>query len=162
MPLRTSLPASLSLYFDLSLFFISIPLSLSLPPTVLPTLSLNSLYSLCLRRSSHALTLPPTLLSSHLTGDIVCLQEVQLDHYEQHLNPFMRVRKNIANILVIKTRHWNLRYSPILHSFIYLFIYLSLLHTSVISSFFHRSHPQMFLVARIHFCNYLSNSTPSF
>lgn len=23
-------------------------------------------------------------------GDIVCLQEVQVDHYEQHINPFMQ------------------------------------------------------------------------
>lgn len=23
-------------------------------------------------------------------GDIVCLQEVQADHYEQHINPFMQ------------------------------------------------------------------------
>ena len=24
-----------------------------------------------------------------MQGDVVCLQEVQADHYEKHLNPFM-------------------------------------------------------------------------
>ena len=42
---------------------------------------------------THILSLadtPALLFSLSLPGDIVCLQEVQSDHYEQHLNPFMQ------------------------------------------------------------------------
>lgn len=46
---------------------------------------------------------PPALTIT--LGDIVCLQEVQSDHYEQHLNPFMQVTSFLSQSFSLSVSH---------------------------------------------------------